>query len=131
MLGVNLMTASLWIVAGSICGALGVMAGAFGAHRLESRLAADLLETYEKAVRYQLIHAVALVLAGLLAPRAPGAAVHVAGAAFLAGILLFSGCLYGWIFTQFRPLVHLVPIGGTAMIIGWIALAVAGLSLRS
>jgi uncharacterized membrane protein YgdD (TMEM256/DUF423 family) len=109
---------------------LGVAAGAFGAHVLEGRLSAELLETYEKAVRYQLVHAVAQVLTGLLAARVPGAAIQVAGGAFLTGIILFSGCLYGWIFTQYRPLVHLVPLGGTAMIVGWIALALAGLSLR-
>ena len=120
------MTAGSWIAVGSSLGALGVIAGAFGAHALEDKLTADAMDTFEKAVRYHLIHAVALVLVGLLIARQPSAAAAVAAWAFLVGIVLFSGCLYAWVLSGFKPLVHVVPFGGTAFVVGWIALAVAG-----
>ena len=120
---------SRWcIVIGGLLGALAVMAGAFGAHGLEKRLAADLLQTYETAVRYQLFHALAMVLTGLVLATHDTASGRVAAWAFLLGTLLFSGCLYGWIFTQSKPLVMVVPIGGVALIVGWLALALAGWS---
>lgn len=108
---------------------MGVAAGALGAHALEVRLSTEQLETYQVAVRYQLFHAVALVLTGVLLAQYPSNAGRIAAWAFLIGILLFSGCLYGWLFSQWRPLVHVVPIGGIALIVGWIALAIAGWSL--
>lgn len=116
------------IVLGGLLGAVGVAAGALGAHALETRLAAEQLATYEVAVRYQIFHALALTLAGVLLAAHPSAAAQVAAWAWLVGILLFSGCIYGWLFTQWKPLVHLVPVGGVSFIVGWIALAVAGWS---
>jgi uncharacterized membrane protein YgdD (TMEM256/DUF423 family) len=116
------------ILLGGIFGAIGVAAGALGAHALQTRLPAEQLATYEVAVRYQLFHALALVIVGVLLATYPSAAGQVAAWAWLVGILLFSGCIYGWIFSGWRPLVHLVPIGGVSFIVGWIALTVAGWS---
>jgi uncharacterized membrane protein YgdD (TMEM256/DUF423 family) len=53
----------------------------------------------------------------------------VAGWAFLAGILIFSGFLYGYVFTGIRVLAIPVPIGGVAFLVGWAALAIAGWNL--
>ncbi|NLY02543.1 MAG: DUF423 domain-containing protein [Rhodopirellula sp.] len=117
------------VLSGGILGAVGVAAGALGAHALEVRLSTEQLETYQVAVRYQVFHALALVLTGTLLAQHPLKAGRIAAWAFLIGILLFSGCLYGWLFSQWRPLVHVVPIGGIALIVGWIALAIAGWSL--
>lgn len=120
------MAAQAYLVLGSTFGALGVAAGALGAHALASRLAAQQLATFETAVRYQLFHAVALVLVGFVLAAGPSRAAQVAGFAFVLGILLFSGGIYGWLFTGIRPLVHIVPVGGVSLIVGWVALAVAG-----
>jgi uncharacterized membrane protein YgdD (TMEM256/DUF423 family) len=112
-------------------GAVGVAAGALGAHALKARLPAEQLVTYDVAVRYQLVHALALVLAGLVLAACPSTAGRIAAWSWLVGILLFSGCLYGWIFTHWRPLVLLVPVGGVAFVVGWIALAMVGWSVRA
>ena len=121
------MTPRTSILIGAVLGATGVAAGAFGAHELKSILTPDLLATYETAVRYQLIHALAMVLTGLLAAQRPSRAAQVAAWAYLAGVLLFSGCLYVWVLIGWKPLALVVPAGGTAFILGWMALAAAAL----
>ncbi len=120
------MRGSCWIMLGGLAGGLGVTAGAFGAHGLHDQLSPHALETFEVAVRYQLFHSLALVLVGLLAQRSPSRPASAAGWSFLLGILLFSGCLYGWALTGAKPWVWPVPVGGVAFIVGWFALAAAG-----
>ena len=119
---------------GAALGALGVVLGAFGAHALADKIPTwypDVaeqqrrLENWETAVRYQMYHALALLAVGLLAGRSPGAALNVAGGAFTLGVLVFSGCLYLLVLTNVRVLGAIVPIGGVAMIVGWVALAIA------
>jgi uncharacterized membrane protein YgdD (TMEM256/DUF423 family) len=124
-----------WIIAGALAGAAGVAFGAFGAHGRSENLAklgyegADVtrrLDIFETAARYQMYHALALVLLGLLLDRRPSRAWQIAGAAFVAGILLFSGLLYVLTFagSNWSWLGAIVPLGGVAFIIGWLALAV-------
>ena len=118
-----------WIRAGAILGGLSVAAGAFGAHTLKTRIDADALDIFKTAALYQMIHALALVAVGLLvASGRGGTAATVAGWAFLAGIVLFSGSLYGLALSGPRWLGPITPIGGLAMIGGWIALAIASSS---
>jgi len=109
---------------------LSVAAGAFGAHALRSRLAPDMLAVFETGSRYQMYHAIALVLVGLIATRTQGASVTVAGWAFLAGTVLFSGSLYALTLTGTRALGAITPFGGVAFIVGWLALAWAGWKMR-
>jgi uncharacterized membrane protein YgdD (TMEM256/DUF423 family) len=118
-----------WIVLGSLSAFLSVAAGAFGAHGLKERLAADLLAIFETGARYQMVHALGLIALGLLASRSPQAAqpfaASVAGWAFVAGTVLFSGSLYGLSLTGIRALGAITPLGGLAFLAGWIGLAVA------
>jgi uncharacterized membrane protein YgdD (TMEM256/DUF423 family) len=110
----------------ALLGALSVGLGAFGAHALENRLSANLLETYETAVRYQFYHVIALALVGLALARWPdNGLLTIAGWLFMIGILVFSGSLYLLVFSGLRWLGAITPIGGVAFIGGWIALAVA------
>jgi uncharacterized membrane protein YgdD (TMEM256/DUF423 family) len=111
----------IWIALGALLGGLGVIAGAFGAHGLAGRLSAEQLATFEVAVRYQMYHALALVLVGLLSQRG-SRCLAVAGPMFVTGIVLFSGCLYAWIFTGVKTWAMIVPVGGVAFILGWFAL---------
>jgi uncharacterized membrane protein YgdD (TMEM256/DUF423 family) len=120
------MTAQAYIVFGALLGAIGVAAGAMGAHAFERTLTPENLARYEVAIRYLLFHAVAVVLVGLVLRAGPSKAAQGAGLAFLAGCLLFSGGLIAWIFTGIKPLVHVVPLGGVAWILGWLFLALAG-----
>jgi uncharacterized membrane protein YgdD (TMEM256/DUF423 family) len=108
---------------GAVLGAIGVAAGAFGAHALRTRVAPEMLAVFETGVRYHLVHGLALLAAGWAAARWPGPAVSAAGWLFVAGILLFSGSLYALALSGVRALGLITPIGGAAFILGWIALA--------
>lgn len=123
--------AQVWIGLGGLAGALGVAAGALGAHALKHHLDAAQLATFETAVRYQIYHALALVLVGLLAARGAGGWATAAGVLFTVGMVLFSGFIYAWLFSGVKVLVHIVPVGGVSLILGWIALGLAGFALKA
>ena len=108
---------------GALLAGLGVAAGAFGAHGLRDRLDAGSMSTFETAVRYQLVHGLALLIASQRSAQAPAA--RYAAVAFVAGILLFSGSLYALALGAPRALGMITPFGGLAFIGGWIALAVS------
>ncbi len=121
----------MWLVLGAFSGLVSVAAGAFGAHALKQRLPADLLAIFETGARYQMYHALALVLVGVLASRAelPARAaspLQLSGALFLAGTVLFSGSLYVLSLTGQRWLGAITPLGGLAFLAGWLGLAWAG-----
>jgi uncharacterized membrane protein YgdD (TMEM256/DUF423 family) len=108
---------------GALLGLLGVAAGAFGAHALRGRLDAGQLQTYETAVRYLLVHALALLFTGVHGPAAPRGASGAAGALFLAGVVLFSGSLFALVFTGVTAWGAVTPLGGLCFMGGWAALA--------
>jgi uncharacterized membrane protein YgdD (TMEM256/DUF423 family) len=108
---------------GALLGLLGVAAGAFGAHALRGRLHAGQLQTYETAVRYLLVHALALLFTGVHGPGAPRGASAAAGALFLTGIVLFSGSLFALVFTGVTAWGAVTPLGGLCFMAGWAALA--------
>jgi uncharacterized membrane protein YgdD (TMEM256/DUF423 family) len=129
------LNAKTWLVLGASLGALAVLLGAFGAHSLPQYLAAiDVggseairrLANWETAARYQMYHALALLAVGLLAQRRPYSSLHVAGLAMFLGTLIFSGCLYALVLTGAKVLGAIVPIGGVLLIVGWLALGIAG-----
>ena len=121
-----------FLVIAALLGATGVMAGAFGAHGLRDLLTPARMETYQTAVTYQMWHALALVgIASIdthLSARAK--AVVFAGYALTLGTLIFSGSLYLLVLLDLPILGAITPIGGVAMIIGWLSLAYAALHLR-
>jgi len=128
-----------WLIIGAILGAAAVACGAFGAHGLESRLekdgaldAADLrrIEVWETAARYQMYHALALLAVGLIGMRRPSKPLFVAGVAMTLGTIVFSGCLYALVLSGQMWLGAIVPIGGTLMIVGWVALALGAAQLK-
>ncbi len=127
------MTGNVWIALGAVCASIAVAAGAIGTHLLKEtyHLEAAKLETFETAVRYQMYHALGLILVGLLIARNPHGLLTVAGALFLFGIVLFSGGIYGWLATASRPMIMVVPIGGSAWILAWLLLAVGTLLKKS
>ena len=107
------------IVLGAVNAAIAVGAGAFGAHGLRERLDARSLEIFETAARYQMYHALALVLCGVIATRG----AKQAGVVFQAGIVIFSGSLYALALTGVTGLGAITPIGGLAFLAGWLWLA--------
>ena len=113
---------------GAIYAGLAVALGAFGAHGLEGTVSAERLATYETAARYQMYHALGLLLFGLLAERR-GAGLAWACRLLHAGIWLFSGSLYVLVLTGITALGAMTPLGGAAWFAAW-AIA-ASVLLRS
>jgi uncharacterized membrane protein YgdD (TMEM256/DUF423 family) len=112
-----------FFVIGCVSAAVAVALGAFGAHGLRQRLVPDMLTTFEVGVRYHMYHALALIGVALALGRWPLPALVVAGWLFVAGTLVFSGTLYLLAVTGQRWLGAVTPLGGLALIAGWVALA--------
>jgi len=110
-------------------GATGVVAGAFGAHALKGVLeAAGMREVWETAVRFQLVHAAALLgFAGWVraSPKPEGRCAAWAVGLWVAGAALFSGSLYALALGGPRWLGAATPLGGAALIAGWVLAAAA------
>ena len=117
----------VFVMLGSLLMFLGVGAGAFGAHGLSGYFArfTDLAGTYDTAVRYQLIHGLALFVAAWVYTRWPGLLPTWAGYLFLACVLIFSGSLYLLVFTRLRWFGAITPIGGVVFLAGWLLLFLA------
>lgn len=111
------------VAAGAINGAIAVAAGAFAAHALKARLDARSLEVFETGSRYQMYHALAIVLCGLLMQPRAGWTLQV-------GIVLFSGSLYALALTGVKGLGAVTPFGGVAFLVGWGWLAYSALTSR-
>ncbi len=116
-----------WTATGAIGLALAVILGAFGAHGLRGRLDTYSMDIYERAVFYQFIHAMGLLVVSILARL--GAVSPAAGswvcALLLAGVVIFSGSLYLLALTGIRALGAVTPIGGLSFIAAWVLLAIS------
>lgn len=107
-----------------INGFLAVALGAFGAHGLEGKISDSMLTIWEKAVQYQMFHASALLVTGLLLMKADIGQLKSAGIFFTLGIILFSGSLYTYSTTSIKFLAMITPFGGVCFLIGWIMMLV-------
>ncbi|PID15210.1 hypothetical protein CSV63_08545 [Sporosarcina sp. P34] len=117
-----------FIIAGAINAAIAVGFGAFGAHALKDRLSEHYLAVWETAVHYQMFHAIALLVIGILMSSTllgPSTQLSWAGYLILAGIVIFSGSLYVLSLSGIGILGAITPIGGVAFIVGWIMLIIA------
>lgn len=107
-----------------------VLLGAFGAHALKSILSSDKLQSFETGVRYQFIHALALILLALyhhqnasnfILNKGIGFAAHF----FIVGSFLFCGSIYGLAFLSLTDskwsmvLGPITPLGGLSFMLGW------------
>jgi uncharacterized membrane protein YgdD (TMEM256/DUF423 family) len=110
-----------WIAAAAVLGTTAVVAGAFGAHGLQSRLSPDQLRAWNTAAEYQLIHSVVLLALGLF-HAATGRSVGLPAVLFAVGILLFSGSIYALVLTPQRWLGPVTPLGGLCLIGAWLCL---------
>ena len=116
----------LFFALGSVSAGLAVALGAFGAHVLKGRLAANMLASFETGVRYQMYHALALLAVAWAVHRWIGSALPVAaGWLFLAGTILFSLSLYLLALSGMRWLGAITPLGGVAFVAGWLCLVLA------
>ena len=116
----------IFVLLGSVSALVGVALGAFGDHGLKSRVTAEMLAVWQTGVQYHLIHALGLLLIGILCHLLPGAGlVRSAGWFLLGGTVLFSGSLYVMVLSGVRALGMITPLGGVAFLVGWLLLAVA------
>lgn len=119
--------AKTFLLIGSLAALIGVALGAFGAHGLRGRLSPDMLAVFETGVRYQMYHALALIVIFEIMARLDGWLIRAAGWLFTAGIVLFSGSLYVLALTGATTLGAVTPLGGVAFILGWACLAFAAI----
>lgn len=120
--------AKIFVFLGSINAFLAVALGAFGAHALKNRLSEEMLAIYQTGVHYHIIHALGLILIGIIAQRATESTlVNWSGGLLLLGIVLFSGSLYVLSFSGIRAFGAVTPFGGVSFLAGWILLAIAAL----
>ena len=116
-----------FISIGATLAALAVIMGAYGAHDPTGFIGEEFAGTFQKAVRYHTIHAVGLILVGLLQHHhVKSRWLKMAGLFLFTGIILFSGSLYAIALTGERFLGWTTPLGGLCFIIGWLCLAWAG-----
>jgi uncharacterized membrane protein YgdD (TMEM256/DUF423 family) len=116
-----------FFIIGSILGATAVATGAFGAHGLKNIVSPEMLDTWDKAVRYQMYHALALLSLAWAINHFPEQAkvISLGGWSFLAGVLLFSGSLYVLALSGVKWLGAITPFGGVAFVVGWLCLVLA------
>ena len=112
-----------WLAVAAVNGAIAVALGAFASHGLAGQPA----EWARTASQYQMAHALALAV--LAATGLAGRAAALARWLFVVGIVLFSGSLYALALGAPRGAAAAAPVGGMALILGWIAVAVAGIGL--
>ena len=104
----------------ALSGFISVAMGAFGAHGLREKLAPNLMSAFETGVLYQFIHSLAVIACCILAYQFERAMWFLyAAIAFLLGILLFSGSLYGLALTNMKWLGPVTPVGGLLFLAGW------------
>ena len=121
----------IFLAIASVLGGISVVLGAFASHALKDKLSERALEIWETGTKYQMYHALALILVALLISRFPDSTLLVvAGYAFVAGVTIFSGSLYALSLSGIKWLGAITPLGGAAFIIGWACLTVAALRIE-
>jgi uncharacterized membrane protein YgdD (TMEM256/DUF423 family) len=119
----------LFIAIAALLGGTAVAAGAFATHALKAQLSDRLMVIFETGARYQMYHALALVVVALIRSQGLGAPglLTAAGWAFVVGVAVFSGSLYALALTGQTILGAVAPLGGVALMVGWGCVAVAAL----
>ena len=115
-------------VFGALFGFLGVLFGAFGAHYLKTRLSPEALQSFETGVRYQLIHALLLLVLAFNLSFETALEAWICRL-ILIGILLFSFSIYLLVWTghkgrKWKFLGPVTPLGGLCLLAGWALLGV-------
>lgn len=118
----------LVLIFGGIFGTLSVVLGAFGAHALKKRFSEDQLKSFETGVKYQMYHAIVLIICGITFPFVSGMQTLMAWC-FIIGIFLFSFSIYGLTWSsasgkKIRILGPITPLGGLLLVAGWILLTI-------
>ena len=116
------------LATGAVMAAIGVGAGAFGAHALKDRLTPADLGIFETACRYWMYHALGVCVVAMVLARIENGFMKASAIAMIVGALVFSGSLIALVATGNRMLGAVTPIGGVLLIAGWLLLATGLLS---
>nr|WP_106783419.1 DUF423 domain-containing protein [Lysinibacillus timonensis] len=111
------------IISGAIHGFLVVALGAFGAHGLKAILDDYSIDIWNTAVQYQMFHATAILIIGvLMSTKVFGNVPTLKWASIFMnfGIVFFAGSLYVLALTGIKVLGAITPIGGVLFLIGWV-----------
>ncbi len=111
------------LAAAGVLLALATVAGALGAHALRSHWPAQRLDVYDTAVRYQFYQSLGLLGVGLALRFSDAGALRAAALLIVVGIVLFCGSLYALTLGAPRVIGAVTPVGGMALIAGWIVFA--------
>lgn len=120
-----------FITTGALLGALAVAFGAFGAHGLKKIVPEDAVLVFQTGVQYQMYHALALLLTGILYEKITSRFITYAGWFFICGVILFSGSLYFLVLIKttgtdgLNKIGAITPIGGLSFIAGWVCLLIS------
>lgn len=111
------------LISGAIFGLTAVIFGAFGAHLLKKKLTQDQLQSFETGVKYQMYHAIILLLLGFQLNDKTTINNYIIYA-FITGVILFSFSIYGLVISsannkKIKILGPITPLGGLFLIIGW------------
>ena len=111
---------------GSFFGFLAIILGAFGAHLLKKKLSQDQLQSFETGVKYQMYHAIVLLLLGFNLNDTLSIDNYIVNA-FIVGIVLFSFSIYGLVLSTYKErklkfLGPITPLGGLFLAVGWLLL---------
>ena len=112
------------LIFGSFFGFTAVIFGAFGAHLLKKKITSDQLQSFETGVKYQMYHAIILIITGIVFPFTQ-TGQQLTAWFFMIGILLFSFSIYGLTYSssinkKLKILGPVTPLGGLFLILGWI-----------
>ncbi|WP_041933309.1 DUF423 domain-containing protein [Gloeothece verrucosa] len=122
----------IFLMIGAILAGLSGAAGAFASHALKERLTERMLQIFETGTKYQMYHALALLLVAVLLtrPEIPQNLLTAAGIAFIAGVALFSGSLYALSLSGIKWLGAITPLGGIAFLVGWGCIVAASWGIK-
>lgn len=120
----------IFMFTGALLAMLAVIFGAFGAHALKATINPVLFDSYQIAVQYHFLHALGLILIGLMMTllEMKGRSLRLfkmSGLLVFGGVFLFSGSLYALALSGHHWLGIITPIGGVCFILGWLSLAIA------
>lgn len=122
------------LITASMLGILSIVLGAFAAHGLKSLISAEMIDTFETGVKYQMYHAILLLFVGsttLVTQKAKKTIFYLV----LVGVLFFSGSIYGLATNvlssfDFKSIGFITPIGGLLLILSWVVLLINFLKLK-
>ena len=120
-------------ISGGVYGALAVIFGAFGAHGLKKIVHPELLNSFETGVKYQMYHALFLILCGILFPFS-GFSQNLMGWFLILGVFFFSFSIYGLVLSSAKGrkmafLGPVTPLGGLLLVMAWVLFCVNILSV--